>query len=88
MLRILLRIVLILVVLAVIGLAYALWPRQGDLRTFDPAAVARLETSMWRDYYGHDYRSLATHLYSLYRDEYHFSPGDSAQLAYDSGKAA
>jgi hypothetical protein len=88
MLRLLLRIVLILVVLVVIGLAYALWPRQGDLRTFDPAAVARLETGMWRDYYGHDYQSLAGHLYSLYRDIYHFSPGDSAQLSYDSAKAA
>ena len=43
---------------------------------------------MWRDYYAHDYKSLARRLYSLYRDQYHFSPADSARLAYNSGKAA
>ena len=31
--------------------AYAGWPRAADLRAFDPAAMARLETAMWRDYY-------------------------------------
>ena len=88
MARILLRIFLFLVLLALIGAGYVLWPRQGNLRDFDSDAVARLETGMWRDYYAHDYKSLARRLYSLYRDEYHFSPGDSAQLAYQSGKAA
>ena len=82
------QIFLYLLLLALIGAGYALWPRQGDLRNFDADAVARLETGMWRDYYGHDYKSLARRLYSLYRDQYHFSPADSAQLAYASGKAA
>jgi hypothetical protein len=31
--------------------AYACWPRAADLRGFNPAAMARLETAMWRDYY-------------------------------------
>jgi len=88
MARKLLRILLVLVLLALIGAGYAWWPRTGDLRGFDADAVGRLETGMWRDYYGHDYKSLANRLYSLYRDQYHFSPADSAQLAYASGKAA
>jgi hypothetical protein len=82
------QVCLILVLLILIGVGYALWPRQGNLREFDADAVGRLETQMWRNYYDHDYKSLAANLYSLYRDQYHFSPGDSAQLAYDSGKAA
>lgn len=88
MLRNLLKIFLVLLVLALIGAGYVLWPRQGDLRTFDADAAGRLEMNMWRDYYAHDYRALATRLYSLYHDLYHFSPGDSARLAYDSGEAA
>lgn len=88
MIRVILRLLLVLLVIAVAGLVYALWPRTADLRGFDAAAVGRLETAMWRDYYAKDYRSLATNLYSLYRDVYHFSPTDSLRLAYDAGKAA
>ena len=88
MVRFILRLFILLLVLLVAGMAYALWPRQGDLRGFDPDAVARLETGMWRDYYDHDHQGLIKKLYALYRDEYHFSPGDSAQLAYASEKAA
>src|ERR1700760_1089905 len=79
---------LVVLLLLVATAAYVLWPRRGDLRAFDPAAVARLETNMWRDYYTHDYQALGVALYSLYHDQYHFSPGDSAQLGFYSGKAA
>lgn len=88
MARIFFRIFLCFVLLALVGLGYALWPRRADLRHFDADAVARLEAGMWRDYYSRDYKSLAGRLYSLYRDEYHFSPADSTQLAYFAGKAA
>ena len=44
-----------LVIILAISLAYAgvdvFRPLQRDLRQFDPAAVARLETQMWRSYY-------------------------------------
>src|SRR2546430_253259 len=83
-----LKLLLILLLLALAGAGYALWPRKGNLRDFDADAVGRLETGMWRDYYGHDYKSLARNLSALSRDQYHFSPADSAQLAYGSGKAA
>jgi len=88
MLRILSRIFLVLVLLALAVAGYAFWPRQADLRDFDADAVARLETGMWRDYYSHDYKTLATRLYALYHDIYRFSPADSARLAVYSGKAA
>lgn len=88
MVRFLLRSFILLIVLALAGFAYAVWPRQADLRRFDADAVARLETSMWRNYYDHDDKSLVRNLYSLYRDVYHFSPADSAQLAYNAGTAA
>ena len=88
MARIIRRIFFLLLVLVLAGLAYVFWPRQGDLRGFDPDAVARLETAMWRDYYTHDYKGLGTRLYALYHDEYRFSPGDSLRLSYATGKAA
>lgn len=88
MFRFLRRLFLVVFLLLIAGLTYALWPRTGDLRGFDVEAVARLETGMWRDYYAKDYKSLAQRLYTMYRDIYHFSPADSAQLAYNAGQAA
>ena len=42
--------------------AYACIPRKADLRAFDPAEMARLETAMWRDYYEKHYPALFYHL--------------------------
>jgi hypothetical protein len=42
---------------------YLCWPRKADLRAFDPAAMARLETAMWRDYYERHYPRLFYHLH-------------------------
>ncbi len=52
------------IVLAVAGLAlaytaYDLYaPRTSDMRDFDPDEVARLETAMWRSYYGRERAKL------------------------------
>lgn len=88
MIRFLVRLFLLLILLVIVGLGYALWPRKADLRNFDADAVARLETAMWRDYYNHDQKALAMKLYTLNREQYHFSPADSARLAYYAGQAA
>src|SRR5581483_945832 len=47
--------------------AYFAWPRPADLAAFDPDAMARLETQMWRDYYGKQYAALSRHLYAVSR---------------------
>ena len=70
------------------GALYAGWPRQADLTAFDPDAMARLETSMWRDYYEKRYPALFRDLYSVSRDEYNFSPLDSVRIAYAAASAA
>lgn len=88
MVRFILRSLILLIVLFLGGMAYALWPRQADLRSFDADAVGRLEAGMWRDYYDHNHNALIKKLYALYREVYHFSPSDSAQLAYTAGRAA
>jgi hypothetical protein len=75
-------------VLLVASLAYSFWPRHADLRGFDPAAVAHLETAMWRDYYQHRYAALFGNLYRVSRDQYRFSPWDSLRLAWNAAKAA
>jgi hypothetical protein len=67
---------------------YAVWPRRPDLRDFEPAVVARLETEMWRAYYGERNVDLARALYRLSRREYGFSPLDSVLLAFHAGRAA
>jgi len=75
--------------LAALGLgAHAGWPRQADLRRFDPAAMARLETAMWRDYYERRYPALFYHLYELSRTQFGFAPLESIRVAPAAAQAA
>lgn len=74
--------------LLVAGLVYFFWPRQANLREFNHAVVAKLETAMWRDYYEHKYLPLFLALYSLNRNEYGFSPWDSLRVSYFAAKGA
>lgn len=68
--------------------AYAAWPRDADLRAFEPAEIARLETAMWRDYYDKRYGALFYHLYALSRTQFGFSPLDSLRIAWAAAQAA
>ena len=83
------RTILLILVLAV-GAAgiYLCWPRKADLRAFDPAEMARLETAMWRDYYEKHYPRLFYHLYDLSRTQFGFSPLDSFRIALSAAQAA
>jgi hypothetical protein len=74
---------LLLVVLGV----YAAAPRNADLRKFDPADVARLETAMWRDYYAKHYLMLFYHLYESSRT-FDFSPLARFRIALAAAQAA
>ena len=81
--------VLAIVLAAILLLAaFACWPRKADLRAFDPAGMARLETAMWRDYYEKRYGALFYHLYELSRRQFGFSPLDSLRIALAAAKAA
>jgi hypothetical protein len=68
--------------------AYICFPRHADLTKFDPNAMARLETAMWRHYYEKRYLPLFADLYGVARSEYGFSPLASAQLAVAAASAA
>ena len=68
--------------------AYASWPRPADLRGFEPADIARLETAMWRDYYDKRYVALFGHVYELSRTQFGFSPLDSFRIALAAAQAA
>lgn len=68
--------------------AYAVVPRQADLRAFDPAEMARLETAMWRDYYDKRYAALLYHLYQSTRTQFGFSPPKSLHIAFSAAEAA
>ena len=68
--------------------ANASWPRKADLRSFEPAEMARLETAMWRDYYDKRYPALFYHLYELSRTQFGFSPLDSLRIAWAAARAA
>lgn len=75
--------------LAVLGIAlYWSIPRRADLRTFDPAKMAVLETAMWRDYYDKRYLALLFNLYLSSRDEFGFSPLESLKIALTAAGAA
>jgi hypothetical protein len=67
---------------------YAGFPRQVDLRAFDPAEMARLETAMWRDYYEKRYPALFYHLYESSRTQFGFSPLASVRIALSAAQAA
>jgi hypothetical protein len=80
---------LIIVVLALgLGAAFIAWPRRADLRAFEPAGMAELETAMWRDYYEKRYGALFYHLYELSRTQFGFSPSDSLRIALSAARAA
>jgi hypothetical protein len=68
--------------------AYACWPRKADLRAFDPVAMARSETSMWRDYYDKRYPALFYQLYESSRTQFGFSPLTSLRIALSAAQAA
>ncbi len=70
-------------------LAIVLWPsRGGDLRRFDPAAVARAETGMWRSYYNHHRVLLFRQVSGLLREQYGMSWFRSQMTAYHAARAA
>lgn len=79
----------LILALALVGAgAYATWPRQADLRGFEPAEIARLEAATWRDYYEKRYVALFSHLYQLSRTQFGFAPLDSLRIALAAAQAA
>jgi hypothetical protein len=83
------KMVLVSALLAILLIAaFACWPRRADLRAFDSAGMARLETAMWRDYYEKRYTALFYHLYELSRTQFGFSPLDSLRIALSAASAA
>ncbi|HVQ71106.1 MAG TPA: hypothetical protein VMT08_26735 [Bradyrhizobium sp.] len=81
-------VILALALVVVASGAYAAWPRHADLRGFEPAEIARLETAMWRDYYDKRYVALFGHLYELSRTQFGFAPLDSVRIALSAAQAA
>ena len=82
------NVLLAVVALATAGAGYACWPRTPHLRGFSPTDMGGLETDMWRAYYDRHYAALIGCLYRVNRDDYGFSPLDSALVAYYAAKAA
>jgi hypothetical protein len=82
------KFVVALAVLVPAVAAYTCWPRKVELRAFDPVEMARLETTMWRDYYEKRYPALFYHLYESSRAQFGFSPLASARIAMSAVLAA
>ncbi len=59
-----------------------------SLRRFDPHEVARLETDMWRSYYGRSRVRLAEELVDLLREQYHLPFWKSVSGAVHAARAA
>jgi hypothetical protein len=69
--------------------AYDLYaPRRTSLREFDADEVARLETAMWRSYYGRQRARLFVQLGELLRTQYRLPLVRSNVVAYRAAKAA
>jgi hypothetical protein len=78
----------IVMAVLVAAVAYGAIPRRADLTTFAPETMARLETSMWRNYYDKRYLALFLDLYEVSRDQQGFSPLDSVRIAVAAARAA
>jgi hypothetical protein len=63
-------------------------PRRVDLRVFDPDAVARLETAMWRSYDDRRRLPLFARLVALLRGQFHLQPLRAVTLAGLAARAA
>ena len=63
-------------------------PRKNSIRQFDPAAVARLETDMWRSYYDKNPALLFWQLAGGLRQQFHAPFWRSFVLAFQATKAA
>src|SRR5688500_8950441 len=63
-------------------------PRRTSLREFDADEVARLETAMWRSYYGRERARLFAQLGELLRTQYRLPLVRSNVVAYQAAKAA
>lgn len=62
--------------------------RTRNLRDFDPAEVARLDTAMWRSYYAEQRVRLFFQLTELLRKEYRLPWLRSQWVGYQAAKAA
>ena len=78
---------IILVILVWLGIDL-FWPHQSDLREFDPDAVARLETDMWRSYYDRHEVRMFFQLAKLLRTQYRVPFLRSNVIAFEGAKAA
>ena len=63
-------------------------PGHHALREFDGHAVGRVETAMWRSYYGHKPLNLFGELVELLRGQYHVPFWRACVGAYDAARAA
>jgi hypothetical protein len=71
-----------------IWLAWCIWPRQVDMRQFNPVEMGDRETRMWMHYYDKRYTALLIELYLLARRQFGFSPADCLRLGYRAARAA
>jgi hypothetical protein len=63
-------------------------PRRVDIGVFDPDAVARLETAMWRSYYDRRRLPLFGQLVALLQGQFHLQPLRAVALAGLAARAA
>ena len=62
------RLLALLVVSVLVSLVWFFWPARPNLAGFDPAAMAQLETAMWRDYHGQRWLPLLGHTDDEWRE--------------------
>jgi hypothetical protein len=83
------RVVLSVLLAFIVYAAFDLFgPRAVKMRGFDPDEVARLETAMWRSYYGREKLKLYRQLTELLRTQYNLPFVRSNAVAYQASRAA
>lgn len=82
--RFIIRLILLVIIL---GAVYALWPRTPHPTTFDPIAVAKLETQAWKSAGSATSLDGVTALYKLYDRQLGFPPFTAVTLAQNGTRS-
>jgi len=77
----------LLIIVGILILGYAFWPRQPSLTRFDPDRMAGLQVGIWRDAPSKKTHELLPPLYELYEGQYHMPPISALKMAFESAKA-
>lgn len=70
-----------------VGFGYAVWPKEPDLRNYDPEKLAALQIRLWKDTHANKKFAIVGTLFQIYYGQYGFNPLSALMIAQSYGRA-